>query len=107
MAQGTGHSSHWGDCRRPLKYLLQKLACGDFSHIAIGKLASDEITYLRSVAIDALAGIGDQRTLSLLQRQDDWSNPELQAASHRARESIAWRLFERSHSCIASLGKHE
>ena len=78
--------------------LLEELAGGDFSNVAIGKLKSGEITYLRSVAIDALAGIGDQQTLSLLQRRYDWSNPELQAAYHRTSEEIAWRLFKYEHT---------
>jgi HEAT repeat protein len=77
---------------------LQDLANGDFSQIKIGKMKRSEVTYLRSVAIDALAGIGDQRTLSLLQRQDDWSNLELQAACHRTSEEITWRLFKHDHT---------
>jgi HEAT repeat protein len=88
------------------KNLLQELAGGDFSRIAIGKLDSDEVSYLRSVAIDALAGIGDQQTLSLLQQQDDGSNPELQAAYYRTSEEIAWRLFERDRSFTPSSKKH-
>lgn len=84
------------------KDLLEKLACGDFSDIALGKLTDNESTYLRSVAIDALAAIGDQQTLLLLQGQEDWSNPELQAAYYRASEEIAWRLFERSRAFVTS-----
>jgi len=80
------------------KDLLEDISRGDFGNIALGNLKKGQATYLRYVAIHALAGIGDRQTLTLLQRQDDGSNPELQAAHHSTSEEIAWRLFERSHA---------
>lgn len=89
------------------KSLLEEIAQGNFSNIALGKLNSVDAIYLRSVAIDSLAGIGDQQTLSLLQRQDDWSNPGLQAAYYRTSEEINWRIFKSKHSFTPPLNKHQ
>ncbi len=92
----------WAIADSRYKGQFQELAGGDSSHIAVGKLKNDETTYLRTVAIEALANIGDQQTLSLLQQQYDGVNPDLQAARYRASEEIAWRLFERSRPFISS-----
>ena len=88
------------------KPLLEQLASNDFEAIAIGRLKRADRTYLRSAAIDALAGIGDQHSLSLLQRLEDWSDPELHAVYYRASEEIAWRIVARRQR-RADLPEHE
>jgi HEAT repeat protein len=72
--------------------MLERIANGDFSDVILSpSVLPEDMIYLRRKAIEALAYIGDERTLSGLRTsRADWT-PELQQAFYEASEEILWR----------------
>jgi hypothetical protein len=78
--------------RRPKK-LIEEIALGDFSKVAVGNgLSEQSATYLRRMAVEALANIGDEETLSRLRGQrSEWPH-EVEKAFYWTSEEIFWRM---------------
>jgi len=77
---------------RSYKDLFERIAVGDFGNVAMRKgLPEKEMKYLRRKAIQALANIGDQDTLTRLrENRTDWG-PKLERAFYWTSEEIYWR----------------
>ena len=75
------------------KKLFEEIALGDFSKIAVGNgLSEQDATYLRLMAVEALANIGDEETLSRLRVQRiEWPH-EVEKAFYWTSEEIFWRM---------------
>jgi HEAT repeat protein len=72
--------------------LLERVANGDFRDLTLSaSVSAKDKVYLRRKAIEALAYIGDERTLDRLRTsRADWT-PELQQAFYETSEEILWR----------------
>ena len=95
-----GHALRaWGDLlASDKKDLLTRIALGDFGDVAVGKSwRPDDRLWLRRVAIETLAVLGDADTVGRLRRArlpgQDWP-PDLELALFRTGEEIAWRTWE-------------
>lgn len=76
--------------------LFEEIAQGVFDHIPVAGLQERERTYLRRVAIETLATIGDAGTVTRLRasRRDGGQWPtELDQAFYHTSEEIAWRTI--------------
>jgi len=75
------------------KKLFEEIALGDFSKVAVGNgLSEQDATYLRLMAVEALANIGDEETLSRLRVQRiEWPQ-EVEKAFYWTSEEIFWRM---------------
>jgi hypothetical protein len=78
---------------RRYKDLFERIAMEDLSDVALREgLPEEDTQYLRRKAIEALAGLGDQATLTRLRaHRIDW-DPELERAFYQTSEEIYWRL---------------
>lgn len=78
---------------RSYKGLFEEIAVGDFHNIAVRKsLPLEQVTYLRRMAMNALANIGDRDTLTRLREsRADWS-AELQRVFYWTSEEIYSRV---------------
>jgi HEAT repeat protein len=75
------------------KDLFEEIALGGFSRIADGKRLSErEATYLRRMAVEALANIGDEATLARLRAQRMKWPQEVEKAFYWTSEEIFWRM---------------
>ena len=72
--------------------VLERMANGEFRDLTLStRISLKDKVYLRQKAIEALAYIGDQRTLDRLRAsRADWT-PELQQAFYETSEEIVWR----------------
>ena len=75
------------------KKIFEEIASGDFSKVAVGNGLSEQgATYLRRMAVEALANIGDDETLSRLRGQrSEWPH-EVEKAFYWTSEEIFWRM---------------
>lgn len=78
---------------RRYKDLFERIAMDDFSDVAVrDSMPENDRRYLRRKAIEALANLGDQDTLTRLRaNRTDW-DPELERAFYLTSEEIYWRL---------------
>jgi hypothetical protein len=80
------------------KRLLERLAIGDFTGVAVGRRWSDaDRHWLRQAAVETLAEIGDIDSVHRLRRErrpDQPWTPELELALFRTGEEIAARALE-------------
>jgi hypothetical protein len=81
---------------------LERLALGDFTGVATGRRSSErDRLWLRQVAVETLALIGDSETVQRLRRErrpDQPWTPELELALFRTGEEIASRVWEAAGS---------
>ncbi|MBS1202505.1 MAG: heat repeat-containing lyase, partial [Chromatiaceae bacterium] len=81
---------------------LERLALGDFTGVATGRRSSErDRLWLRQVAVETLALIGDPETVQRLRRErrpDQPWTPELELALFRTGEEIASRVWEAAGS---------
>jgi hypothetical protein len=84
------------------KGLLERLALGDFTGVATGRrLPERDRLWLRQVAVETLALIGDLATVQRLRRErrsDQPWTPELELALFRTAEEITARVWEAARS---------
>lgn len=78
--------------RSRYKPLLEQIALGDFQAIPVSdRIKPEETDYLRCLAMETLADIGDEETLRRLrERRGGWT-VAMEQAFYRASEEIYWR----------------
>jgi hypothetical protein len=78
---------------RRQKKLFEEIALGDFRKFAVRDGLSEQgATYLRCMAVETLANIGDEETLSRLHGQRSEYPHEVQKAFYWTIEEIFWRM---------------
>jgi hypothetical protein len=82
-----------GSLRRSrYKPLLEQIALGAFEAIPVSrKIKPEETNYLRRLAMETLADIGDEESLMLLREHREGWSAAMEPAFYRASEEIYWR----------------